>query len=571
MSNFVSNADAATLFEAVGKKKLTVTDTMPTAAEANVGVSYLYLGADTQDFEEGGVYKCQEITPATDPKTYEYIHIFTAKVDLSLYKRIFGGTVDAWDLLTDEQKAQYEYTFFDGDSNDYFAVVDAVTDGDMHPVTSNAVAEEVEDLDAEIADITDIYGAKNLLITPYFQIKGGRIVLNGLTIKENADGSVTINGTANAQTYIDLAQKSTFLEDGNYILSGGISALQYIYINILNNGTYVRTLVDTRAGTSQFKIDYNGYDSITVGISIASGEILDNATFYPMIRYASVKDDAYVPYAKTNLELTEDSVDWDDMSKLGVVNLLDSDIDTQTINGATFTNNEDGSYTVSASSGATANATVYSTKTITLPKGIYKWTASNDGKSAIGADGCYAFIRGINGTVNWYRSYDGGDYPYRIFSVTQESTIQFGLSITKNTVISSITFYPMITLVSSNSSFVPYAMTNKELTDAYGLISRRFDVIIQNAFSTAVLPNDWQSGYRFIYVLINYGNMEYLLAPTVLPTESLAIGKEYAMAYNDGQTAVVVTFVIDSSNNVTLTKKKDPQSKLSGAWFCLMR
>lgn len=139
MGNFVSNSDAATLFEAVGKKKLTVTDTMPTAAEANVGVAYLYLGADTQDFEEGGVYKCQEITPATDPKTYEYIHIFTAKVDLSLYKRIFGGTVAAWDLLTDEQKAQYQYTFFDGDSNDYFAVVDAVTDGDMHPVSSNAV------------------------------------------------------------------------------------------------------------------------------------------------------------------------------------------------------------------------------------------------------------------------------------------------------------------------------------------------------------------------------------------------------------------------------------------------
>lgn len=188
MSNFVSNSDAQALFEVVGKKKLTIVDVMPTADESNVGIPYIYIGADTQDFEEGGVYKCQEVTPATDPKTYEYIKIFTVKVDLSLYKRIFGDSVDAWDLLTDEQKAQYEYTFFDDDSSDYFAVVDAVTDGDMHPVTSNAVY--------------DYAKGTEWLETP---------ALNGNTVRyrKHHGNMVTINrathGTSAAKTWVKIA------------------------------------------------------------------------------------------------------------------------------------------------------------------------------------------------------------------------------------------------------------------------------------------------------------------------------------------------------------------------------
>ena len=147
MSNFVSNANATDLMEAIGTKKLTVTDVMPTASADNIGIPYLYLGATTQDYSNGSIYKCQEVTPATDPKTYEYVEIYVSNVDLSKYKRIWGGTEAAWDLLTDEEKSQYEYCFFDGDSADYFAVVDAVTDGDMHAVTSNAVYDEIYHID----------------------------------------------------------------------------------------------------------------------------------------------------------------------------------------------------------------------------------------------------------------------------------------------------------------------------------------------------------------------------------------------------------------------------------------
>lgn len=177
--NFVSNSDAQVLMQAIEQKKLTVSDTMPAASPALLGNTRLYIGSDTASLSKGGVYQCQalEVTPAgsEDPQsegwyiynsvddeyelttdttvvagttyyTIEWKNISRAEVDLSHYKKIWGGTEAAWNLLTDEEKAQYEYTFFEDDANDYFAVVNAVTEGNMHPVTSNAVFEEMEPL-----------------------------------------------------------------------------------------------------------------------------------------------------------------------------------------------------------------------------------------------------------------------------------------------------------------------------------------------------------------------------------------------------------------------------------------
>ena len=88
-------------------------------------------------------------------------------------------------------------------------------------------------------------------------------------------------------------------------MSGGITSKQYVYINCLNNGTYIKTLARAMTSEDKFVLDYNGYDAITVGISIASGESLDNVTFKPMVRLATDSDTTYQPYAKTNRELTE--------------------------------------------------------------------------------------------------------------------------------------------------------------------------------------------------------------------------------------------------------------------------
>ena len=57
--------------EALGKK-LTISSTMPTAAAANEGTQILYVGASNANYAKGFIYESQEVTPATDPKTYEW-------------------------------------------------------------------------------------------------------------------------------------------------------------------------------------------------------------------------------------------------------------------------------------------------------------------------------------------------------------------------------------------------------------------------------------------------------------------------------------------------------------------
>lgn len=46
---------------------------LPEASEDEEGNIYQYIGASTSDYINGYFYICQEVTPATDPKTYEWV------------------------------------------------------------------------------------------------------------------------------------------------------------------------------------------------------------------------------------------------------------------------------------------------------------------------------------------------------------------------------------------------------------------------------------------------------------------------------------------------------------------
>ena len=131
MSNFAKYENLQALFTAIGKKKLSVSDTMPTAGAAYEDICILYIGPTDANYTKGYVYECEEVTPATDPKTYEWNAKINVDVDLSKYKTIFPGTKEEWEALTEAQQDQYDYCFFDGDESDYYAVSDEVAKGDI--------------------------------------------------------------------------------------------------------------------------------------------------------------------------------------------------------------------------------------------------------------------------------------------------------------------------------------------------------------------------------------------------------------------------------------------------------
>lgn len=112
---------------------------------------------------------------------------------------------------------------------------------------------------------------------------------NGVTFTVNADGSVTVNGTATANAYFVVGKLT--LSAGSYIVSGcpanGSSSKYFVY-----------------ADHSGGKSDYGSGGAFTLAdtkeviatIAVRSGITVSNLTFYPMIRLASITDDTFEPY-----------------------------------------------------------------------------------------------------------------------------------------------------------------------------------------------------------------------------------------------------------------------------------
>lgn len=164
-------------------------------------------------------------------------------------------------------------------------------------------------------------GAKNLLPFNLGHIKkvngggtwnGNVYTYRDITYTVNADGTITVDGTASADSIfrvLDTASLAFALNpDKTYYYTGspatGSSASTYYsYYSELIGGTWTYFM---NYGASDTSITPNASATqIVVDIFVKSGKTIDNQVFKPMIRLASDPDNTYVPYAKTNQELTE--------------------------------------------------------------------------------------------------------------------------------------------------------------------------------------------------------------------------------------------------------------------------
>lgn len=459
MSNFAKYENLETLFSAIGKKKLSVSDTMPTAGAAYEDICILYIGPTDANYTKGYVYECEEVTPATDPKTYSWNAKINVDVDLSKYKTIFPGTKEEWEALTEAQQDQYDYCFFDGDESDYYAVSDEVAMGDMHPVTSNAVAENIQ-------DIVNVYGSKNLCPT----FASGTVA--GVVYTVNSDGSITAVGTSNATTAFGIITNAN-LPNGKYIMSAGADAstdLRFV-VKIVKGG--ITNYYEVDSANEEVPFTVNDPDNLDIYVRTNGGDVAINGTLYPMIRCASISDNSYVPYAKTNRQLTQNIEGiLENVEVNNVVNMAPVTKNTIINEGITFTRNSDDTFTLNGTQTAQAACNTLDFQAgYKLPKGTYKLTGcpkdggtntytlsiytcndtSGSGATSLGTDRG----NGLKFTV------DGTKYIFIQIRVYYDSSAPQTLN--------DVIFKPMISVPSLNLSYddyVPYGgRTNKGLTD----------------------------------------------------------------------------------------------------------
>lgn len=380
----------------------------------------------------------------------------------------FVGTQAQWNALSSSQKAEYELVDITDDSLSPSGHVDWESNGKI--------------------------GSKNLLPN-----KATTQTINGVTFTINSDGSVTANGTATSNAEIDIATNVPL--NGNYILSddfAGINGQYWAFANVDNGARqYILTSKEMPITISN-KLDY-------FRVKVFSGVTANNITFKPMIRLATDSDSTYQPYAMTNKELTKQVSPIDDMNNiLGAKNLLPVTMVSQVLSGVTFTvDASSGVISVSGSNSGSPFSDVLGITTLT--PGTYKVTTGQ--ATELNAQIGIAVTNASSGTI-LARSWNGTE----VFTISSDTQVNFHIEVNVTGAITSTTIYPTCKLDSiKDESYVPYAMTNRQLTDGLNDIhSEMSDLIIIESASKTITGNGQtyreqtynvnKSGYTFLGV-----------------------------------------------------------------------
>ncbi len=130
-------------------------------------------------------------------------------------------------------------------------------------------------------------GIHNLLPYPY---KNTTKTTNGITFTDNGDGTITVNGTATANTFFQMvAADALTLDDGIYTISGcpsGGSENGYRVDCYSTVDTSHPLAVDVGSGAT-FTLNGSNNTFKWIRIRIGNGTIVNNVTFKPMLCLAS--------------------------------------------------------------------------------------------------------------------------------------------------------------------------------------------------------------------------------------------------------------------------------------------
>lgn len=285
----------------------------------------------------------------------------------------------------------------------------------------------------------------------------------GVTITNNGDGTLAINGTATSNGYFVIAKLNNLDVGRTYILNSipVDSSVSYLYItDALHGDTTVYAY-----GDKEFTVpDDVSKDVYSLYISIISGNTYSNLTVKPMIREAS--DPAgFVPYDTASCEVTDivseveenrtaiDSI----VDRYENKNLIKLNCQSTTQNGVTITVNNDETITVDGT--ATANMSFIITGLYGYLKTGYEYILSGSEAS----DKLFLFITD-NYYSNTYVTDSAGPVKFIVKDTTRFSNYNLYLRIIAGNTYSNVIVKPMIRYPGTSPKFAPYVV-NKLFTE----------------------------------------------------------------------------------------------------------
>lgn len=345
-------------------------------------------------------------------------------------------------------------------TNDYTntdkAKVDAL--GTASTKNSTSVVTQSTDL-VESGAVKDIvgWGNKNKIRYPYVNTTKSS---NNVTFTDNGDGSVTIStpsgSPASAQTSFTLnsyymegaeAIQNDLLNSGDLLISGGLSddVFMYFYHPYETGGS-----IENRSGDNEFTFTRENGDW-NVSIIVANGVDLSTpVTVKPMIRKKGTSA-TFEPYHASVEETLRDA------EVIEGKNLLDWSKESQTINGITFTVNEDKSITANGTTTAGAAFILINSNSVynreILGKSL-KFTGCPQG----GSESTYNLYLSTWGTTSAVTDYGSGA---EINIPSSINGFRVDVAIKPNQTVSNLVFKPMLSL--DGGEYEPYYIPLKDI------------------------------------------------------------------------------------------------------------
>lgn len=307
--------------------------------------------------------------------------------------------------------------------------------------------------------------------------------INGVTFTVNADKSVTVNGTATAQSNLYLNDYSDHLrlyDNAPYICSipdGSVkNSTFWLYIRNESN-TSVKDILNDEPFTLNVEDDYR------VLIAIAANYTANNLTFYPMLRRADIADDTWEPYHESVEEAVEELQEFDSdyANVYGAKNLIPYPYDNsgRTDRGITFAVDDNGVISVTGNKTTGDLIQYYLVADISQGKNGYDVNFIKKGMSyklsGCPAGGSASTYR-LRLILNYNKSSEG--LTEKHYSDTGNGVVftpDFDVNYARlmidcygdsGTTYGDLTFKPMLRLASiKDDTWQPYAKTNKQLTE----------------------------------------------------------------------------------------------------------
>lgn len=436
-----------------------------------------------------------------------------------------------------------------------------------------AFKSEVDANTGAIEVIENITGAKNIL--PFYAVSA---VIEGVTwTVDNAKKIITVNGTAahwSAQEGI--AYPITLKVGQKYILSSGVDGLnQYnVYICMYDASTS-ELLTTTLVGD----IEYTPQTDKTVycNIVVRMGETVSNVEIKPMIRPAGT-DPTYVPYAKTNKELTEDTnalpaiqnvlgaknaCPFPSLSELKAINTLGTwNNNVYSYDNATFTVDE-------------ANKMITIEKSIQTTEHDYAVLYLAMNITDFG-DTTIETISSSLQTANGWTISDGNDIASKTarYCLTYDAeNHQIYVVIRGDQVLSSpVTIKPMIRPAGTDSTYVKHTMTNSALTERVGWVEYHF----QNYTPTENFGGTVVSDYCYLKMWGDVITVTCGIANAIVPTLSTIYtlpelyrpsGTRIFGVYNDNDAIGCGSYSINPDGRIEVTTASITHTINGGIFF----